>query len=120
MPIYLGNPCGVIVKAAGEPTVYHMGDTDIFSDMGLIAEIHQPKVAMVPICDRFTMSPKTAALAVKRFFKLDKVIPCLRLVPDHRARRRSLPCRDARSRDAGHCAREGQAGDGLGRPPFAL
>jgi L-ascorbate metabolism protein UlaG (beta-lactamase superfamily) len=76
MPIYLGNPCGVIVKAVGEPTVYHMGDTDIFSDMGLIAEIHTPKVAMVPIGDRFTMSPKTAALAVKRFFKLDTVIPC--------------------------------------------
>ena len=75
-PIYLGNPCGAIIKATGEPTVYHMGDTDIFSDMALIAEIHQPKVAMVPIGDRFTMSPATAALAVKRFFKLDTVIPC--------------------------------------------
>ena len=75
-PIYLGNPCGVIIKAKGEPTVYHMGDTDIFSDMALIAEIHQPKVAMVPIGDRFTMSPATAALAVKRFFKLDTVVPC--------------------------------------------
>jgi L-ascorbate metabolism protein UlaG (beta-lactamase superfamily) len=72
----LGNPCGIVVKAAGEPTVYHMGDTDIFSDMGLIAEIHEPQVAMVPIGDRFTMSPKTAALAVKRFFKLKSVIPC--------------------------------------------
>jgi hypothetical protein len=49
-----------------------MGDTDIFSDMGLIAEIHQPKVALVPIGDRFTMSPATAAIAVKRFFRLDK------------------------------------------------
>src|SRR5690606_19630226 len=39
-PVYLGNPCGIIVKAAGEPTVYHMGDTDIFSDMALIQEIH--------------------------------------------------------------------------------
>ncbi len=76
MPIYLGNPCGAIIKAAGEPTVYHMGDTDIFSDMGLIAEIHAPKIAMAPIGDRFTMSPATAALAVKRFFKLDAVIPC--------------------------------------------
>ena len=76
MPIYLGNPCGVIVKAKGEPTVWHMGDTDIFSDMALLAEIHQPKVAMVPIGDRFTMSPVTAALAVKRFLKLDAVIPC--------------------------------------------
>jgi L-ascorbate metabolism protein UlaG (beta-lactamase superfamily) len=53
-----------------------MGDTDIFSDMRLIAEIHQPKVAMVPIGDRFTMSPATVALAVKRFFELDAVIAC--------------------------------------------
>jgi L-ascorbate metabolism protein UlaG (beta-lactamase superfamily) len=76
MPIYLGNPCGAIIKSAGEPTVYHMGDTDIFSDMALINEIHAPKVAMVPIGDRFTMNPATAALAVKRFFELDAAIPC--------------------------------------------
>jgi L-ascorbate metabolism protein UlaG (beta-lactamase superfamily) len=74
--IYLGNPCGAIVKAKGEPTVYHMGDTDIFSDMALISEIHQPRIAMVPIGDRFTMSPVIAALAVKRFFNLEAVIPC--------------------------------------------
>jgi L-ascorbate metabolism protein UlaG (beta-lactamase superfamily) len=75
MPIYLGNPCGVIIKAKGEPTVWHLGDTDIFSDMALIAEIHQPKVAIVPIGDRFTMSPVTAAIAVKRFIKAETVIP---------------------------------------------
>ncbi|HEX2511282.1 MAG TPA: metal-dependent hydrolase [Xanthobacteraceae bacterium] len=76
MPIYLGNPCGVIVKAVGEPTVYHMGDTDLFGDMALINELHQPNVAMMPIGDRFTMGAKSAAFAVKRFFKLDVVIPC--------------------------------------------
>jgi len=76
MPIYLGNPCGVIIKAKGEPTVWHMGDTDIFSDMALLSEIHQPKIAIVPIGDRFTMSPVTAALAVKRFLKVDAAIPC--------------------------------------------
>jgi L-ascorbate metabolism protein UlaG (beta-lactamase superfamily) len=74
--IYLGNPCGVIVAAKGEPTVYHLGDTDIFSDMALIAEIHRPKVAFVPIGDRFTMSPKTAALAVNKFLKVETVVPC--------------------------------------------
>jgi L-ascorbate metabolism protein UlaG (beta-lactamase superfamily) len=31
---------------------------------------------MVPIGDRFTMGPETAALAVPRFFKLKGVIPC--------------------------------------------
>ena len=76
LPIYLGNPCGAVIKVQGEPTVYHMGDTDIFSDMALIAELHQPRVAMAPIGDRFTMSAASAALAVKRFFKLDAVIPC--------------------------------------------
>jgi L-ascorbate metabolism protein UlaG (beta-lactamase superfamily) len=75
-PIYLGNPCGAVIKAAGEPTVYHMGDTDVFLDMALIAEIHQPRIAMVPIGDRFTMDAATAAMAVKRFFKLDTAIPC--------------------------------------------
>ena len=76
MPVYLGNPCGVVIKAPGEPTVYHMGDTDIFSDMALISDIHAPKIAMVPIGDRFTMSPSTAAMAVKRYLNLDAVIPC--------------------------------------------
>jgi L-ascorbate metabolism protein UlaG (beta-lactamase superfamily) len=72
----LGSPNGIVVKAPGEPTVYHMGDTDIFGDMALIAEIHQPKVGLVPIGDRFTMGARTAALAVKRFFQFDTVIPC--------------------------------------------
>lgn len=76
VPVYLGNPCGAIIKAEGEPTVYHMGDTDVFGDMALIDELHRPKIAMAPIGDRFTMSPSTAAFAVKRFFKLDAVIPC--------------------------------------------
>jgi L-ascorbate metabolism protein UlaG (beta-lactamase superfamily) len=76
MPVYLGNPCGVIIKADGEPTVYHMGDTDVFGDMALINELHQPKVGMVPIGDRFTMGAKTAAFAVNRFFSFATVIPC--------------------------------------------
>lgn len=74
--VYLGNPGGMIVKANGEPTIYHMGDTDIFSDMALINEIYAPDVAFVPVGDRFTMSPKLAAMAVKKFFKLKSVIPC--------------------------------------------
>jgi L-ascorbate metabolism protein UlaG (beta-lactamase superfamily) len=73
----LGNPNGVIIKAPGEPTIYHMGDTDIFGDMALIAEIYSPDVVMVPIGDRFTMGPQTAALAMRRYFpKAKAVIPC--------------------------------------------
>lgn len=72
----LGSPNGIIVQAEGEPTVYHMGDTDIFSDMALIQEFYQPDILMVPIGDRFTMGARLAALAVKRFFKPKAVIPC--------------------------------------------
>jgi len=33
---YLGNPTGLIIRAPGEPTVWHMGDTDIYPDMALL------------------------------------------------------------------------------------
>jgi L-ascorbate metabolism protein UlaG (beta-lactamase superfamily) len=72
----LGSANGVVVKAPGQPTIYHLGDTDIFGDMGLIAELHRPDVAMVPIGDRFTMGPETAAFAVRRFLPVRAVIPC--------------------------------------------
>src|ERR1700737_1148057 len=74
--IYLGSPNGGVVKPKDAPCLYHMGDTDVFSDMGLIAEIHLPKIGLVPIGDRFTMRGRTAALAVKRFFKFETVVPC--------------------------------------------
>ena len=72
----VGFPNGLIVKAKGQPTLYHLGDTDIFSDMALIAELHEPKIGLVPIGDRFTMGAKVAALAVKRYFDFDAVLPC--------------------------------------------
>ena len=74
--VYLGNPAGLIVKSPGEPTLYHMGDTEIFSDMALIDEIHRPEIGIVPIGDRFTMGARTAAMACKRFFKFRTIIPC--------------------------------------------
>ncbi len=74
--IYLGNPAGVVVMAENEPTLLHMGDTDIFSDMGLINEIYRPQVGIVPIGDRFTMGARTAAMACQRFFEFQTIIPC--------------------------------------------
>ncbi len=74
--IYLGNPNGIVFKPKSGPSVYHMGDTGIFSDMALIEEIHSPRIGIVPVGGRFTMDGKTAALAVNRYFKFDAVIPC--------------------------------------------
>ena len=73
--VYLGNPNGLVLHFPEDKTLYHMGDTDIFSDMGLINELHEPKIGIVPIGDRFTMGGAVAALACRRFFKFDEVIP---------------------------------------------
>jgi L-ascorbate metabolism protein UlaG (beta-lactamase superfamily) len=73
---YLGNPLGLVLHFPDEPTLYHMGDTDIFGDMALIHELHEPKIGIVPVGDRYTMGGAVGALACRRFFKFDTVIPC--------------------------------------------
>jgi L-ascorbate metabolism protein UlaG (beta-lactamase superfamily) len=74
--VYLGNPGGLVLHFPEDKTLYHMGDTDIFSDMALINELHEPKIGLVPVGDRFTMGGAVAALACQRFFRFDTVIPC--------------------------------------------
>jgi len=74
--VYLGNPAGLVLHFPDDKTLYHMGDTDIFGDMALINELHQPAIGLVPVGDRFTMGGAVAALACRRFFKFDSVIPC--------------------------------------------
>ena len=74
--VYLGNPNGIIVRAKGGKTLYHMGDTDMFAGMGLIAEFHRPDIGIVPIGDRFTMGAKAAAFACRKFFTFKTVLPC--------------------------------------------
>ena len=61
---YMGMPCGVVVRLGGK-TVYHCGDTGLFSDMKLIGELYQPDIAMIPIGDRFTMGPELATKAAE-------------------------------------------------------
>jgi len=75
-PIYLGNPLGLVLHFPKDKTLYHMGDTDIFGDMALINELHQPQIGIVPIGDRYTMGGAVAAYACRRFFNFETVIPC--------------------------------------------
>lgn len=74
--IYLGNPNGLVLHFPNDKTLYAMGDTDIFGDMALIQELHEPQIALVPVGDRFTMGGAVAALACRRFFRLEAAIPC--------------------------------------------
>ncbi|MDZ5472502.1 metal-dependent hydrolase [Bacillus sp. 31A1R] len=60
--IYLGMPAGVLVTIDGK-TIYHAGDTGLFSDMKLIGDRHPIDLAFLPIGDNFTMGPEDAAYA---------------------------------------------------------
>ncbi|EHS52872.1 UPF0173 metal-dependent hydrolase [Rhizobium sp. PDO1-076] len=72
----LGSANGLMLHFDGDASLLHMGDTDIFSDMKLIQELHQPDIGLVPIGDRFTMGGAVAALACQRFFDFKTAIPC--------------------------------------------
>jgi L-ascorbate metabolism protein UlaG (beta-lactamase superfamily) len=72
--IYGGLASGYIVKLPGGYTFYHAGDTALFSDMQLIADIYRPELAFLPVGDLFTMDPQQAAWAC-RYLGVRKVIP---------------------------------------------
>jgi len=74
LPVTMGDPAGIVIKSA-EKTIYHAGDTEIFSDMALIQRLHAPKIGLIPIGDRFTMGPSSAALACNEFLDLETIIP---------------------------------------------
>jgi L-ascorbate metabolism protein UlaG (beta-lactamase superfamily) len=63
-PVYAGNPTGLIIRLRSGPTIYHTGDTDLFSDMALVKRFHKVDVMLVCIGDHFTMGPARAAEAV--------------------------------------------------------
>lgn len=60
-----GAPGGFVITIRGGPTIYHTGDTDLFSDMALIRRFQRIDVMLVCIGDHFTMGPARAAEAVK-------------------------------------------------------
>jgi L-ascorbate metabolism protein UlaG (beta-lactamase superfamily) len=61
--VYMGEPAGFVVKLEDGLVIYIAGDTSLFGDMRLIGEIYKPEIAFLPIGDRFTMGPDTAARA---------------------------------------------------------
>lgn len=60
-----GNPTGFVLEINDGPTIYHTGDTDVHSDMKLIAEFFKVDLMMISIDGNFTASPVRAALAVE-------------------------------------------------------
>jgi L-ascorbate metabolism protein UlaG (beta-lactamase superfamily) len=72
--VYGGEACGYVVTFENGVKIYHAGDTNVFGDMKIIHELYGPEIAMIPIGDHFTMSPREAAYAVN-LLKPKTVIP---------------------------------------------
>jgi L-ascorbate metabolism protein UlaG (beta-lactamase superfamily) len=61
---YGGMPAGVLITVEGK-TIYHTGDTGLFGDMKLIAQMDPIDIALIPIGDNFTMGMTDALKAVE-------------------------------------------------------
>jgi L-ascorbate metabolism protein UlaG (beta-lactamase superfamily) len=72
--VYLGEAAGFVVRLENGLAIYYAGDTALFGDMKLIGELYRPDIAFLPIGDRFTMGPDTAAMAAK-WLGVKQVVP---------------------------------------------
>lgn len=61
---YMGMPAGVIIDFGGV-RVYNTGDTCVFGDMALIAEMYKPEVMILPVGGHFTMDAFEAKKAIE-------------------------------------------------------
>ncbi len=71
---YGGEPAGYVVKFENGFVLYDMGDTGLFGDIKLIAEMYKPEAVLIPIGGLFTMGPREAAKACE-MIKPKTIIP---------------------------------------------
>ncbi len=72
--VYGGEACGYVIEFSNGVKIYHAGDTNVFGDMAVIHDLYGPQIAMIPIGDHYTMSPREAAYACS-LLKPQAVIP---------------------------------------------
>jgi L-ascorbate metabolism protein UlaG (beta-lactamase superfamily) len=72
--LYLGDAAGYVLTFEDGLVAYFAGDTALFGDMRLIADLYRPAIAFLPIGDRFTMGPEAAARACE-LLRVRQVVP---------------------------------------------
>jgi L-ascorbate metabolism protein UlaG (beta-lactamase superfamily) len=72
---YLGEAAGIVLELEDGKTIYFAGDTCVFGDMQLIGRIYRPGIAVLPIGDHFTMSPREATVALELLGN-PRCVPC--------------------------------------------
>lgn len=71
-----GSPAGYIITMPDGLTIYHAGDTCIFSGMALWGKLYRIDVALLPIGGFYTMDARQAAMACG-------LLKCAAVVPMH-------------------------------------
>ena len=56
---------GWVIEFEDGTTVYHSGDTDVFTDMSIVGRRFSPEIAVLPIGGHYTMDPRGAAMALE-------------------------------------------------------
>lgn len=69
-----GEAAGWVVHTPDGRHIYHTGDTDVFSDMRVIGDLHHIDTVLACIGDHFTMGPEGCA------FALEKMLPNVKVV----------------------------------------
>ncbi|HUR34123.1 MAG TPA: metal-dependent hydrolase [Vicinamibacterales bacterium] len=72
--LYAGLATGYVLTFEDGLVAYYAGDTAVFSDMRLIAEMYRPSLAFLPVGDLFTMGPEQAAVACD-LLRVAQVVP---------------------------------------------
>ncbi len=67
---------GFVLEFADGRRLYDTGDTWIFGDMALIQQVYRPNIILLNVGGGpFTEDPRTAALAVRKYFRPQVIIP---------------------------------------------
>jgi L-ascorbate metabolism protein UlaG (beta-lactamase superfamily) len=71
-----GRALGFVLTFADGRSLYHTGDTWIFSDMALIQELYHPNIILIGVGGGpYGEDPATAKLAIDKYFKPDVIVP---------------------------------------------
>ncbi|MDY0405337.1 metal-dependent hydrolase [Virgibacillus sp. 179-BFC.A HS] len=71
--VYTGMPAGILLTIDGK-TIYHMGDTALYTDLKMYGEMNDIDLVFIPIGDNFTMGPEDALIAAD-WVKAKTVVP---------------------------------------------
>ena len=71
-----GEPCGFVIEFENGFKLWHLGDTGVFGDMKLLAEMYKLDLVLIPIGGgQFVMNPVDAAMATRELIKPKMALP---------------------------------------------